>query len=180
MKCVVIYAMIFVKIQFKYYVVMKNGKAGIVDKKGKEIISCKYDAILDFNDGVARVCVDWEGDKWSLIDTEENVLSSDAEGYGAFSEGLASLIRDDRVGYVDKSGNEVIPFIYEEAGRFSEGLARVKKEGLCGYIDKKGNEVIPFIYEDAKDFSEGLALVKKNDKWGYVDKKGKSTFDYTK
>lgn len=161
-----------------YYQVIKDGKAGFVDKKGKEIIPCNFYATFAFKDGFAKVCVDWDAGKWSLIDTDGNIIIPEVKDIGDYFEGVAVAKRNDRFGYVDKSGNEVIPFVFESASHFSEGFARVKIKGMCGYIDKNGDEAIPFIYEDAYDFSESLARVKKNGMWGYVDKEGKSTFDY--
>ncbi|MBQ1276858.1 MAG: WG repeat-containing protein, partial [Flavobacteriales bacterium] len=76
-------------------------------------------------------------------------------------------------GYIDKTGKEIIPCIYDLIGPFSEGLACVYKDGKWGYIDKTGREIIRFIYDSANNFSEGLAHVKKDDKWGYIDKTGK-------
>ncbi|MBK7505883.1 MAG: WG repeat-containing protein [Bacteroidetes bacterium] len=51
--------------------------------------------------------------------------------------------RYDKFGFLDNSGKEVIPLIYDDAFRFSEGLAIVEKNGKSGYIDKTGKEVIP-------------------------------------
>ena len=95
-----------------------------------------------------------------------------------FSEGLASVMVDDKWGFIDKDSKEVIPFIYDDdyfsSGYvFSEGLAAIIKGGKRGYIDKEGNEVIPFIYDYAYDFYDGIAAVENEDsKWGFVDQTG--------
>jgi len=44
----------------------------------------------------------------------------------SYSEGLASVGIGKKEGYINKQGEEVIPFIYDYAGSFSEELARVK------------------------------------------------------
>ncbi|GEM_PF-1335139 len=76
-------------------------------------------------------------------------------------------------GFVDTSGNVVIPFIYDDAGPFREGLAGVEDaSGKWGYIDKTGKIVISCIYEDAYDFSDGLACV-MDGLYGLIDKTGK-------
>jgi hypothetical protein len=75
-------------------------------------------------------------------------------------------------GYVDVTGKEIRPFIYEEAFDFSEGLARVKVNGKYGFIDKEGKQIISCKYKDASDFSEGFAVVKLKDKKGYVNRNG--------
>jgi beta-lactamase regulating signal transducer with metallopeptidase domain len=101
-----------------------------------------------------------------------------------FSEGLAAQIKEDndgyKVGYIDKEGKEVIPFIYGEDSRsFSEGLAAVEREHKLGYINEDGKEIINFVYDDARNFNGGLAAVKKEDKWGYIDQTGKEIIHFT-
>ena len=80
--------------------------------------------------------------------------------------------QDGKYGFVDKSGNVVIPCIYDDADSFSEGLAWVKQNGKTGYIDKSGNVVIPFIYDKGSSFHEGLARVYENGKYGFIDNSG--------
>jgi len=95
----------------------------------------------------------------------------------SFSEGLAAVKKSGKWGYIDKTGREAIPFIYDDAddaNSFSEGLAAVKKGGKRGYIDKTGKVAIPLIYDFADLFSEGLASVEKEDKWGYIDQTGRA------
>lgn len=89
-----------------------------------------------------------------------------------FSEGLAVVKLNEKYGFVDKSGDVVIPIEYDKTALFSEGLAAVKKDDKWGFIDKKGEVVIPFEYDSATFFSEGLAAVKKDGKYGFIDKKG--------
>lgn len=67
------------------------------------------------------------------------------------SEDLALVRLNDKYGYIDKQGNEVIPLKYDDAYNFSNGLARVELAGKYGYIDKQGNEVIPLKYFDLLD-----------------------------
>src|SRR5205807_10269842 len=65
-------------------------------------------------------------------------------GYAAdFSEGLAVVSsKDGQVGYMDRSGKVLIPYMFQAARNFSEGLALVEKEGKWGYIDTSGKFVI--------------------------------------
>lgn len=82
-------------------------------------------------------------------------------------------------GYINKKGELVIPYQYEEALEFSEGLAAVKsydKDGLFGYIDKTGKLIIPHKYKWVGYFKEGLAPVEINDEISYINKKGEVQF----
>lgn len=91
--------------------------------------------------------------------------------YKTYQEGNRNI---SKTGFIDKTGKEVIPFIYDGAEYFSNGLAAVLKDGKCGYVDKTGKVVIPLIYDAAESFSDGLARVRKDKKWYFIDKKGKT------
>jgi hypothetical protein len=90
-------------------------------------------------------------------------------------------------GYINISGDTVIPISYVNASYFSEDIAPVltkvetdsanhsvvENTGKYGFIDKTGKEVVPCKYDDAEYFSEGLARVELNGKLGIIDKTGK-------
>lgn len=109
---------------------------------------------------------------------------------GNFNEGLARVskkfAKGHRIGYIDQSGKEIIPCVYDFAGDFHDGLARVGKRtngnNKFGFIDRTGNEVIPCIYDGVSSFHNGQALVKTNlssanewcYEWKYIDGTGKT------
>jgi hypothetical protein len=77
------------------------------------------------------------------------------------------------IGFIDESGNMVIPPRFYTARDFSEGLAYVSSSEFSGFIDLQGK---PIIRTDGstRDFHEGLAAVSAREKgWGYIDRTGK-------
>lgn len=79
-----------------------------------------------------------------------------------------------KCGFVNETGKEIIKPIYEDAKDFSEGLAPVKLDGKWGFIDKAGQVVIPFQYSDVSTFREGYAFTcKAGEDCKYIDKSGK-------
>ena len=94
-------------------------------------------------------------------------------GAGSFSEGLAAVDNNadstTGCGYIDKTGEIVIPCIYEDGYPFNDGLARVKKDGKWGYINTAGETVIPFEYDSAYGSGNGIASVGKDGKYGLVN-----------
>jgi hypothetical protein len=93
----------------------------------------------------------------------------------AFSEGLA-CVQHDKLGFIDKAGQQVIPPRYNDVQPYSEGLAAVKLEDKYGYIDRSGKMVIPPQFEHAGPLSGGLATAHidtNGNQWGYIDKSGK-------
>jgi hypothetical protein len=80
---------------------------------------------------------------------------------------------NDKWGFLNNKGVEVVPPRYKDTRQFYEGMAAVKLIDKWGFIDKNGNEVIEAVYQDVKDFSENLAAVRLDNKWGFIDKAGK-------
>ena len=53
-----------------------------------------------------------------------------------FEEGLAAICIDNKYGFINEDGNEVIPLIYDYAYDFCEGYAIVGVNNKYGAIDK--------------------------------------------
>jgi hypothetical protein len=92
------------------------------------------------------------------------------EEVDAFSCGLAKVRINGRYGYINTSGELVIPCIYDTASPFVDGLAEVSKGLIYGCIDANGNEIIPLQYSEIYQFSDGVAVVKQNDRYGVMGK----------
>jgi len=102
-----------------------------------------------------------------------------------FSEGLAAVKKDGKIGFIDTDGREVIPCMYEMRGEggieyinktrdyeFSEGLVAVKLGGKWGYIDRENNMVVDAIYDYALPFYNGYAVVIRAKKCGIINRLG--------
>jgi hypothetical protein len=92
-----------------------------------------------------------------------------------YTDGLSRQFKNGKFGYINESGDVVIPFQYGYSRPFSEGLAMVIKDTIpfntfpdisdaelpqnAGYIDNTGKIVIDFKYRSASDFHNGVAKV---------------------
>lgn len=122
---------------------------------------------------------------------------------GAGLTGCSRTSSPGKWGFIDKSGNLVIPYKLDDVcvdtyggfddpsfsyflpkpfRNFSEGLCAARMGAKWGYIDKTGAEVIPAQFDSAGVFVDGLACVRQGRKVGYINKKGKVvipiTFDW--
>lgn len=111
-----------------------------------------------------------EGNLWGFKQYDEWVIKPHYEYASSFSEGKARIKLGGKYGYINKSGENIIPYKFNDAKSFSEGLAAVSLNGKWGYIDENGVLVIPYRYDMAEDFKAGLASVNLRGKKGYVDK----------
>ena len=151
-------------------------RTGFIDQTGQLAIPLAYQAGFSFSDGLTIV---WdEYGRSQCIDTTGQVVFSTTYGiWASFSqEGLAIAHDDDngKWGYIDKTGQVVLPIEYDAAFPFSDGLAAVQINGEWGYIDTTGQVVIPLEYHSAGMFSDGLAAIETDadSKIGFIDKTG--------
>lgn len=155
---------------------LSGGKTGFVDKTGREVIPCQYLYADNFHDGLAQVEVREDGKSdCFFIDKSGRRAGPGMDCWSdvLFSEGLAKTCQDGKCGFMDKTGNVVIPCIYDHTGDFHEGLARVENRKKWGFVDNAGREVIPCQYGYADDFHDGLACVNVGLKeYGFIDKTG--------
>lgn len=167
-------------------VVKKDGKWGLVNKKGEIVADFIYEEFfipqidLFFN-GIATAKKDR---KWGFIDRKGKPITSfiyeavgsidleNPEFTSTFSGGIAVVKKDGKWGGIDIKGNEKIPFIYDFISSFCSDSVIVQQDSKWGCINKNGEIVIPIIYDDIKWIENGLRPVKKDGLWGFLNEKG--------
>jgi hypothetical protein len=156
-------------------IVASGSKWGMVNKKGKELLPCRYDE-LGFveNTGNKVLRIFKKEEKYGLIDTLGRLaVGVHYEEIGSFSEGRLAVKRKGLWGFVDRNGREVVPCRFDEVSAFSEEWAAVKLGGKWGYIDRNGNVTLDFRFSKAGKFNGGLAPAKREGPhYGYIDRKG--------
>ncbi|NDW09331.1 WG repeat-containing protein [Dysgonomonas sp. 520] len=140
-------------------IVKRDDKYGFINTKGRGVIPCKYDYVESFKNGLAIVgrkvytgtirtaYYYWN---YGCISREGEEICDGFDSIYPFSEGLALVGKNGKLGYIDETGKIIIPLQYEFAGAFSEGLALVVKDSKIGYIDKTETLIIPNIYDPIK------------------------------
>lgn len=90
-----------------------------------------------------------------------------AQKKASYSDGLTIFKKYNKFGFKSKSGQLIIPAIYDSAFAFSEGVTPVKKNGKWFYIDKKGKvahkdpmDNRPVYFNMARPYYHGIAVVK--------------------
>lgn len=133
----------------------------VINNNGSKLLDLNYGYVYgsSFSGGMLAVAEKGELgigggyiDKWGNCLVERSVL------YGT------------KFGFVDTSGKEIVPVIYDDVWDFSDEIAVVKKDNKFGAVDNTGKVIIPVTYDDinVKAF-EGFIGVKSNGLWGYVD-----------
>lgn len=153
--------------------VMVENKYAYYDLLGDKKFG-SYDFAGTFVDGKAAVAV---GQKWYIIDTEGNQVSSVTYEQivinldGTYCKNDIMIAKEKGKYYMyDMEGNKVGSFVADDVDVVTEdGYVAFCKNGKWGFADLNGEEVIKPTYEGAKSFSNGLAAVYNGDKWGFIN-----------
>ncbi|MBD2464303.1 WG repeat-containing protein [Oscillatoria sp. FACHB-1407] len=103
-----------------------------------------------------------------------------------FSEGLAPVVVEDYLGYIDAHGEFVIQpeldfdlasGFREGVYQFSGGLAQLPIAYKWGYIDRTGKLAIHPRFDGAELFANGLARVELKQYYGYIDPTGEMVIE---
>ena len=111
-----------------------------------------------------------------VIDSKEN----DYKKAWVFSDGLAAVMKDGKVGFINARNEVVIPFQFDYTDKVSMcDFAYVFHKGCCamnnadgklGLIDKSGNWVIGAEYDEIwAPHSSGYRVIIKDGKYGILD-----------
>jgi WG containing repeat len=185
-----------------------------VDTEPKEIEQLKLaiDNLSAYYFNLARIEFTYDGSKNSkikerrkvgLVDSSMRIIIEPVyDEVTDFYDGLARVVKNDQVGFVNTNAEDIIPCSYEKDEQiitgaaiyyvndpkggvsivigadekrlgFSEGLVCMIQNGKYGFINKKNEIVIPFQYDGADNFYDSIAIIKQVDKYGAIDRTGK-------
>ncbi len=202
---------------YNAYVHVSDGKKhGLLDCDGNEVIPVIYDSLKFVSNDLVAVGQNLDNnvktgekntgvDKYGLMDLNGNwVVPLRYNRIDPFYEDMAAVYLDNKsgsvdsmkLGFIDRTGKEVIPPIYVAAlagledwpdefitfphhtirAGFSDGVVRVWKDGVTYILDKQGQVLLT--KNVSAGFCDGRALVhvfsgnSYNFKSGYMDKQG--------
>lgn len=146
-------------------------KYGYQHRNNEDITECRYDNVYPFKEDRARVfesyTLYWYQPRWLI----EYVNPSDWDRVDHLYQ-KDEIMEEGVYGFIDKTGNEIVPCKYDNARDFSEGVAAVEGDGGWGFIDKDNNIIIPFKFDWADDFIDGYSRVLYAGIFYIIDKEG--------
>ena len=120
------------------------------------------------------------------INNGEIVIDAEANNYSkawVFSEGLAAVMKDGKIGFINANNEVVIPFQFDYTDKcrmwdfgylFHDGYCiMTNTDGDLGLIDKSGNWVVEPTYDEIwAPHESGYRIIVDNSKHGVLDSRG--------
>ena len=161
--------------------IRKNGRWGMIDRQGKEVIAPRLTSQSVFSDGLAVACVD----------TGETIPGLTILGP---KPGERTPVTRSKCGFLNRAGKVVVPIQFDGVRPFREGVAAVtnsRTSELCpavdmgratlyGIIDVQGKVVVPIEHCHVGPAEDGWIRVvyesrgPNQDRVGFVDREGRT------
>lgn len=165
--------------------VKQNGKYGVIDFTGKEIISCQYDEITALT-GIKNALKVKKDGKYGIIDNDgKEILPTqyaEIKNLGKDNkEGFIVQKEDGKYGIVDYSNNQVLEAKYDAIKKiYGNDLYVVEQAGKQILVKKDGAEVLTEGFDQIKAIlksSENGIIFVKDNKYGVMKITGEATIE---
>lgn len=117
-----------------------------------------------------------------FADADGNLLfNKQFEAVEEFVDGLAKVKLGGKWGFINTSGDVVIPCIHDEVLYLDTDKVKVKYKGKWGAVNTSGEVMIPYIYDvlyyecseqDCETYYHDIVYVMNNEKWGIINAVG--------
>ena len=182
--------------KYSYYTSYENGKFGVINNEGENVIEPQYDEIvlIPNNEKPVFVCTydvnDQEGTYKTKVVNEKNeeILSGyekieAIENYDSkqniwYEDNILRVMQDGKYGLIDFEGNKVLECDYDEILALTsvKNEFLVKKAGNVGLINEKGQTIIPTQYKEIltlkEKYTNEYIIVNENNKYGIISTSG--------
>ncbi len=152
--------------------ILRNGKYGFIDNRGRLRIANRYEGIGNFNNGLAAVKI---LGKWGFINTEDKIaINPSYESVSEFRNEVA-IIKKGKYGFIDRSGKLVLEPRYDSIQPLATHNFLIYHNQLLGLADENGVVLIDPRFETLNDLDNGFVIVSSANKYGLLTKSGFST-----
>ncbi len=157
--------------------VQKDGKYGLINLEGKEILNCEYDEIKAIV-GTKNAFITIKNNKQGIVDNFGNILiQNNYEQINSlttkYENGFIVKSENGKYGIVNSNGGKVLEEKYEEIKNiYGNNMYVVKENSKWKIIDTEGNTYLENSFEDVKQINSDNIILKKNGKYGIITKSG--------
>ncbi len=166
-----------------FCVVGNEGKLGLVNSRGREIVPCVANKYISVVDGFVKLLID---DRYGLYDTSgheilqcvyQQIMCPDY--YLTSGQALISVKKGGQWGMTDIMGKVIIPFEYSWLSLRDNGLVWAHKDSDIGVLSKYGEVVVPIKYKrvdvavpDGAGGAHYFVVQDRRKLWGVADSNG--------
>lgn len=164
--------------------VQKDGKYGLINLDGKEILPCEYDEIKPIL-GIKNIVLTVKDEKQGIVDNTGNIVVKNEYAQittltDKYENGFIIKADNGKYGVVGTNGKLVIEAKYDEIKNVYGNKMYVVKEGSSWKIvDEEANTYLQDKFDDIKEINIDKIVAKKDNKYGIISINGETVIDFT-
>ena len=182
--------------KYYYYTSYENGKFGVINNEGENVIEPQYDEIvlIPNNEKPVFVCTydvnDEDGTYKTKVvnDKNEEILKGyekieAIENYDSkqniwYEDNILRVSQDGKYGLIDFEGNKILECDYDEITALTsiKNAFLVKKAGNVGLVNEKGQTIIQTQYKEIltlkEKYDNEYIIVNENNQYGIISTSG--------
>lgn len=154
--------------------VSKDGKYGVIDTNGKQLVNCEYDSIEALK-GVDNSLLTKKNGKYGIVDNVgtsiiENKYSSIQPISSRYEDGYIVKDSNGKYGLINYSKTVVLKNKYDEIKQANQvgKYYIVKEDGNWKILDSEGREYLEGKYDEIVEVDTDNAIVRDGKKYGVV------------
>lgn len=157
--------------------VKKDGKYGVINLDGKEVIACEYDSIEALK-GVTNSLITTKDGKKGLIDNSGSIIIANEYKNiesltNRYEDGYIVENNDGKFGVVNYNKKVALECKYESIKNIiGTGTYVVKESGTLKIVNAEGQTYLENKYTDIKDINEESVIVKQQNSYGIAKLSG--------
>ncbi len=158
---------------------LKNGKYGLVDFKGKELLKCEYDEITTLKGVKSSLLTKKEG-KLGLVDNIgatilENEYSKIAPISDKYENGYIVTDSNKNVGVINRDKSTAVEIKYQDVkALYGNGNYVVKQNNTWQIVNSNGDTYLKGKFDDIVSINGENVIVKNNNKYGVMTLNGET------
>lgn len=156
--------------------VKKDGKYGLIDFKGSELLKCEYDEISSLK-GIKNSLVTKKDGKLGLVDNIGNAIIpnnyDDIKALGDIYEDGFIVKKDGNYGVINWDKSVALETKYDSIKPiYGNDRYVVEENDTWKIVDSTGKEYLKDGFDDVKSINGDNVVIKKDDKYGVVTLSG--------
>jgi len=156
--------------EYGYAVMQRAGKVGMLDLRGKEVISPKYDDLKVLDSLLVAVM---DRGEWMVVNLDEEVvLEKGYQRVQVWQSYYLAFMQNDQWGIKTRTGQLLCPADYDEI-TFHRTHFITRKGNNLGLLNLRGRELLSTFAQDIRRYNDSLFFYKENSGWGAINQQGR-------
>ncbi len=167
--------------------VLKDGKYGLINFLGRELLSCEYDSINSL-EGVKNSLITVKDGKYGLVDNSgniiiENIYTEIKPLTDKYEDGYIVKDENGKYGLINYNKKQLLKCEYDEIQNvYGSGLYVVKSNGIVKLLNSDGDTKLENKFNKVTSIDNSNLIIRSSSKYGIMthggETKVESNYDY--